>query len=413
MYEVKLINDDKEVIINAVNTSRDSPRITGSIKRGINTINSFEFEILPNNPGYNCIVPKKSQIEVFNTKKNKYEFRGRVLLPSPSMDSNGVFYTSVVCESELGYLHDSFQRYGEYHNISVRDFLSLMIDKHNSEVEEYKQFILGEVTVEDNNDSLYRYLDYDSTFNMIQDKLINRLGGELRVRYENGKRYLDYVKEIGEEKNTEIRLSKNLVSIDLEKDPTQIITKLIPLGAKLNDTEERLTIKEVNDNRDYILDEDAIEVYGINEGVITFDDVTTAINLLEKGKAYLNQNNRIQNKFKIKALDLSLIGLDFTDFEEGNSYRIINPVMGIDEVARIKELTINIANPEESDFTIGDKFYDIKESISNNEKVEKNLEKTVTTAIDTVDKRVTNVSNEVESNAKELKIQRNFIIMGV
>ena len=45
MYEVKLINDDKETIINAVSTHIDAPRITGTIKLGINTIDSFTFNI--------------------------------------------------------------------------------------------------------------------------------------------------------------------------------------------------------------------------------------------------------------------------------------------------------------------------------------------------------------------------------
>ena len=35
MYEVKLINNDEETVINAVSTDVEAPRITGSIKKGI------------------------------------------------------------------------------------------------------------------------------------------------------------------------------------------------------------------------------------------------------------------------------------------------------------------------------------------------------------------------------------------
>ena len=100
MYEVKLINNNDEIIINAVSTNNEAPRITGQCKFGINTIDSFNFSILPNNNGFNFIKNLKTLVEVKNTKTNIIEFRGRVLLAIPKMDSTGLFSKSVVCESE-------------------------------------------------------------------------------------------------------------------------------------------------------------------------------------------------------------------------------------------------------------------------------------------------------------------------
>ncbi len=146
----------------------------------------------------------------------------------------------------------------------MRDYLQIILDNHNKQVSADKQFQVGIVEVEEN---LYRYLGYDKTFATIKDKLLDRLGGELRIRYENGIRYLDYLKEIGEVKTTDIRLAKNLVTIEQEQDPTDIISRLIPLGNKIgDDTEERLTISEVNNGINYIDDEEAIEKFGIIVG---------------------------------------------------------------------------------------------------------------------------------------------------
>ena len=100
MYEIKLINDGIETIINSASTYIEAPRITGSIKQGINTIDSFNFIILPNNQGYSKIHPLKTLVEVVNTKNGSLDFKGRVLLPIPKMDQNGKFYISVICESE-------------------------------------------------------------------------------------------------------------------------------------------------------------------------------------------------------------------------------------------------------------------------------------------------------------------------
>lgn len=400
MYQVTIKNENEEVIINSISTDIESPRlISGSINHGINTIDNFTFKIATNNIGYNKLNALTTLVEVLNIKNNNLEFKGRVLLPVESMDSNGIFLKNVTCESELGYLMDSSTVHGEYHNISVRDFLKVIIDNHNSQVDEEKKFEIGNVTVVDNNDSLYRYLGYVKTFEAIKDKLIDRLGGELQIRYENGIRYLDYLESIGEVKSTEIRLAKNLQSIELEKDPTSIISRLLPLGNKLEDSEERLTIESVNNGNKYIDDIEAIEEFGVIVDSVTWDDVTQVSNLLKKGQEYLKENNRIKKKYKVTALDLSTIGLDFDSFEVGNSYPVINPLMNINENLRIIEKTIDIYNPQSSTLGIGDKLEDIKDYQLNNiatAKEVKTVKETVQTTVSALNSVSVELNNTVE-----------------
>lgn len=366
MYEVTLINGDEELIVHAVSTDVEAPRLlSGTIKIGINTIDNFTFTMAPNNPGYNKIFPLKTLVEVKNTRTNKNIFKGKVLIQTNNMEVKTVenagtgarLTKTVICESELGYLMDSSTVYGEYHDYSVRDFLELIINNHNSQVSQDKQFQVGIVEVESN---LYRFLGYDKTLDAIKDKLIDRLGGELRVRHENGVRYLDYLQSIGEFKDIEIRLAKNLQTIEQEKDPTSIISRLIPLGAKLEDSDERVTIESVNDGKIYIDDPDAIEEFGIIAGTHIWDDVTLPHNLLARGRSYLQENNRVKRKHNISALDLSTIGLDLDGFDVGNYYPVINPLMNINEPLRIVSKTIDILNPQNSHLTVGDKFDDIK-----------------------------------------------------
>ena len=400
MYQVTIKNVNEEIIINALSTDIKAPRLlSGSIKHGINTIDNFTFNITPNNIGYNKLNALTTLVEVLNIKSNNLEFKGRVLLPIESMDSNGMFLKNVTCESELGYLMDSSTVFGEYHDISVRDFLQVIIDNHNSQVDEGKKFQLGNVTVVGNNDSLYRYLGYTKTFEAIKDKLIDRLGGELKIRYENGIRYLDYLESIGEIKSTEIRLAKNLQSIELEKDPTSIISRLLPLGNKLEDSEERLTIESVNDGNKNIDDIEAIEEFGVIVDSVTWDDVTQVSNLLKKGQEYLKENNRIKKKYKVTALDLSTIGLDFDSFEVGNSYPVINPLMNINENLRIIEKTIDIYNPQSSTLGIGDKLEDIKDYQLNNiatAKEVKTVKETVQTTVSALNSVSVELNNTVE-----------------
>src|SRR5690606_14578890 len=309
MYRVTIINDGVETVIHSEVNTKDSPTLSdGTIKQAINKIDTFSFTILPNNPGYELIRPLRTLIKVLNTKTGKIEFEGRVLFPKESMDSDGLFGKSFVCESELGYLNDSCQRHGEYHDISVREFLEIIIENHNKDVAGDpidKTFVVGEVTVSTSTGRIYRYLEYEPTFDTIKDKLLDRLGGELRIRKKDGVRYLDYVESFGEVKNTEIRLAKNLISIEKEVDATEVITRLVPLGTQIESEDAgatdaspaRLTIEEVNDRKDYLVDEETEKAIGtIIVRSHVWDDITLPENLKARGEEYLRENNRAKIK---------------------------------------------------------------------------------------------------------------------
>ena len=416
MYEVVILNDGVETIINAVSPSPEAPRLpSGTIKQGINTIDSFTFEIYPKNIGYSKINSLSTLVEITNKLTNEKEFRGRVLLLTPKMDSSGKLYTNVICESELGYLNDSTTRYGEYHDINVSDFLKVMIDNHNSMVTADKRFELGIVQI---TGKLYRFLDYEKTFAAIKDKLLDRLGGELRVRWQDGKRYLDYLIKIGEKSETEIRLSKNLKTIEQERDPTSIIPRLVPLGAKLEDSDERITIKSVNNGKDYIDDLEAIEEFGLSQDCITWDDVNEPLILRTKGIEKQKEINRIKKKHKLEALDLSIIGLDFNSFKVGNEHPVINPVMNINEYIRITEKTTQIHNPQSSSLMVGDKFEDIKQYNLNNNKTAKVVETVrgqINTTVDVVGNVSTELNNTVEvvNNTVEVLASTNQTVVAL
>ena len=367
MYLVTIINNGVETAINEVSTNTEN-RISGTIKQGINTINSFTFTILPNNIGYNLISPLSTLVKVLNTKTNKYEFIGRVLSLTNSMSNNGLISKSYVCESELGYLLDTYQSYEEIHNISVKGYLEKLIEVHNANTDISKRFVVGNVNVIDNNDSLYRYIAYDTTKKNIEDDLLNKLGGELQIRYENNIRYLDYLSEVGKVCDTEIRLSKNLKDIEQSTDFNGYCNRLIVLGNKLKstdeegneiDTEERLTIEEVNNGLKYIDDKESIAKFGVIQGQVIFDDVSKAENLLTKGQKYL-LNQRLLVSNKVNALDLSLLNIDIDSFEVGNYYPLIHEILGINDIVRVVEKSISIENPHTTSITLGDLEKDIK-----------------------------------------------------
>ena len=309
---------------------------------------------------------------MYNSNRDRYEFFGRVLYSKDNMDSSGKITKDVICESYLGFLCDSQQEYVSEKNWTVGGLLQTLINVHNSQVESYKQFTLGEVTVTDPNDNLYVGIQRENTWDSLKKKLLETLGGEFRSRVVDNVIYLDYLVEIGEVSKTEIALSKNMKSITREKDPSEIVTRLIPLGCKLSEvgedgaeveTEHRLDISAVNDGKKYIDDEEAIALYGIRVATVEWDDVTVPTTLLSKGMQWLAENNKIQVNYTVTALDLSLIGLDVDDFEVCNYHTVKNHLIGVSDTVRIIKKNIDVCEEIKSTIELGDSFESLSDAM--------------------------------------------------
>lgn len=334
------------------------------IVKAVGAIDSFSFSIYPNHSAYNKLNYLTTLVEVWNEMENILLFKGRVLEPTDSMKETGEFFKEIICEGELAYLHDSVQRWGKWQNLTPAQFFKALIDEHNSQVEEYKQFTVGQVTVTNSTDNVYRYTDDDvDTYDTIQDKLIDRLGGELQIRYENGVRYIDYLEQIGDKGAQKIELSVNLQSISRKVDPTEMITVLKPLGEHLEQEDDntdasdpRLTIASVNNGSPYLRDEAKIAQFGVRVAAQVWDDVTVPANLKSKGQNFLQNQKTALVQYQVDAVDLAPLKLTIDCFKCGWWYETYNPLMGIDEALRVVGLSINLNDPTASTLSIGDKI---------------------------------------------------------
>ena len=155
----------------------------------LNKVGSFNFTIYPNHKHFNRLKKLKPIIKVVRDD-NKIVFRGRIL-----NDTRG-FYNEkkVVCEGELAFLIDSIQRPYTYTG-DVAGLFQQFIDNHNTQVDAEHQFKVGLVTVTDPNDYLPQSdTQYLNTWESINKKLIEPLGGYLFVRHEEDGVYIDYFK---------------------------------------------------------------------------------------------------------------------------------------------------------------------------------------------------------------------------
>lgn len=317
-----------------------------------NKTGAFSFGLLPDHPCYNLIHKLKSLITVY--QDDYLLFRGRVLDDTIGWHKQ----KTVTCEGELSFLIDSIQRPYDYSG-TVAGYLNLLITRHNEQVEESKWFTVGNVTVTDANDYIVRSnIDHTDTWNELQKKLIDLLGGYIVVRHEGNTSYIDYLQDINLLSPQAITFGKNLLDLKRIRKGADIGTVVVPLGAKLLDaegkeTDTRLTITSVNNGLDYIVDEEAQAQYGSIVKTVIFDDVTEPQNLLTKGKAHLAQLVNLPETVELTAVDLATVGTAFSSFHIGTQVRVTSQPHGINQLFRVSKLSISLLNPAANKLTLG------------------------------------------------------------
>lgn len=371
MYTIKAYVDGEEYTIH---DSRVKALTVGGkpyFEVGDNINGSASFSVYPNHPYYDKV--KKLTTDIIFYRDDEPEFYGRVLYDDE--DFSGT--KKVFVEGELAFLCDSIQRPKVYHNISVKAYVQDLIDIHNSQVEERKQFTVGRVTVKDSNDSLYRYSNYEDTRTTFKEKLISRLGGHLVIRHVDGLRILDYLSdEDYYTKNTQgIRFGKNLLDFSKNMDASDLVTCVIPLGAKLDEedqdpsleaiSDQRITIASVNGGVDYVTDDNAVREYGKIYKTVTWDDVSLPENLMKKGEEYLKSAQFEKMVLELKAVDLNLKDDSFQRFAVGNKIQCTSTPNGLDKEFPLTKKKTYITSFKDNTVTLGDETSSVSYTSSN------------------------------------------------
>lgn len=207
----------------------------GKLTMSSSQANTLSLTLNQANKLFGKVRSMHTHVEVYDSDNSKLLFRGRALKPEREMKSNGQFIQTYDFEDIDSYLIDSVQRYIEIANATPEEFLKKLIEEHNSQVPEYKQFTVRNVTVTNKKDDTLRKVDYQTTKDVIKKLLIDSIGGSIIVEYKDGKNYLDYLKSPGQDHSMEapLKIAENMQSAKVAIDPSKVITRLIPLGAQI------------------------------------------------------------------------------------------------------------------------------------------------------------------------------------
>lgn len=189
---------------------------------------------------YDLVGRMSSTIRVYKDGEEVWE--GRVL----SEEQDFFNCRKIYCEGELSYLNDTCQPPRDYFNVTLRAFLEAVLNYHNQKVDVSKQFKIGEVTVRQTDSetgaqdkNIYRYTQYEKTMETV-NKLVEELGGHLRIRKVNGVRYLDYLNDATYYRTSmqTIRFGKNLLDFTRSYDMSSLCTAVLPTGAVIESETE-------------------------------------------------------------------------------------------------------------------------------------------------------------------------------
>lgn len=251
----------------------------------LNTAGSLEFTMPPGHLLYDAVRPLLSTIEVY--EGDNLLWFGRPVEVSADFWKQRRIY----CEGALSFLNDSVQRPLEYEMISLHRFFQTVIANHNTQVAAERQFTVGTVTVADH--TVYRKLNYDSTFDVLKRQCLNAEGGYLFVRREGGINYLDWLSEMPYVCNQPVEFGLNLLNITSSFNGASIATCVVPLGEPDEETGEELTVASVNGGSDTV-ESDAVSTYGRITRAVTFPGVKEASTLYADALEYL-QNTQFNN----------------------------------------------------------------------------------------------------------------------
>lgn len=350
------------------------------IKVAVNTVGEGSFTIYSNHPYYDKLQMLKSVFEV--SDEIGVIFRGRMTENTRDFNNGKV----VDLEGAMAFFNDSVVRpfnfpenYSNDENYIaaaqsgnvIEYFLKTLIDNHNSQVQEFQQFKLGTVTVSDPNNYIVRSdSNYKTTWETLKEKLFESgLGGYLCIRYENTGNYIDYLADFELTNTQTIEFGKNLLDITTQSDASATYTAIIPLGAqqKVDDeTEKRLTIEgiangditdDIAKSGDTLYSKSAVEKYGWIYAPVsqtTWDDVTTAENLIDNGTAYLSSEGIMM----VDTIEISAVDLHFSD-SEIQSFRIYRNVKvksilhNHDDIYQLTKLDIDLLKPQNTKIHVG------------------------------------------------------------
>lgn len=314
---------------------------------GLNVGGTAEITMRGGHPAYNYFTGHKTVVTIY--RGDSLRFRGRALYA----ETDFLRRRKIVCEGELCFLRDAVNRPYNYVNSTPGKVFRALIRAHNEQVDSFKQFEIGTVTVPDSEVSFKS--ESAETVLATMNKLLDRCGGYIVFTTNaNGKRVINYLQSVNRRSKQTIEFGENLLDFSSTgANNGSLATGVIPYGAKDEKTKQRITIESVNGGKDYIIADDARAVRGTIMASAVFEDATTPAALLKAAQDWLAGRKSFITSLELTTLDLSYLDKNLDSFAVGDSIQVLSAPHAVNEVFQLAQMTEDFLNPANSRITLG------------------------------------------------------------
>ena len=379
-----------------------------SVTAGLNKGGTATITMPQHHPAYNSFTSYKTVVTVY--RDGSLLFRGRALYPTDDFFNR----RTITCEGERCFLRDGVIRPYVYQDGPAAIFANV-IELYNAQVEPFKQFVVGTVTVTDPNNYIRLESESAAQFSDVVDKLVERCGGYIVFTTNaEGKRVINWYEELSYQSRQVIEFGENLLDFARSSSNVDLATVIVPYGAKNEETGARVDITSVNNGLDFIQDYDAVALRGVIAKPVYWDDITLPENLLAKAQQYLATSKLMITSLELTAVDLSDMDKNIDTFQVGDHIMVRSLPHGVNESFQLTERTYDLLNPANGKVTLGKNIATLsgadaagdKQSASNLQRVEQNIRSTFSgdTAAAIEEMRQT-MTSLIQQTTEEIKLE--------
>lgn len=358
-----------------------------SLEQESNSCGYLEFTIYPDHPEYNSMKERDTDNPICVYFDETLLFRGYIY--EFGKDFNTV--STVKCKGELDYLTHSLIRpyctVGDIYPLKAPDkldrYFDWLISQHNTQVDKNKQFRVGINEGAKITNDKYIYIenkDVPNTLDEILDKIVDNIGGYIRIRYPDGVRTIDLLYDYPDVNTQVFEFGENLMDYEETLDASEIFTAIRPTG-KTPDAEEGedyskklpITIDTVPDGEyeeiyvkkgDYIYCPSAVDKYGYIFMEYSDSDIEDPMELLRAGISTLRPYITTVKTIELKGIDLAMIDPKFSLLRVGEYVHIRSKPHNFDSYMQCSKIEPDLTNPENTTYTLG-AAYDTLTGIQN------------------------------------------------
>ncbi len=327
-----------------------------SLDLEMNSAGSFNFTLPPSHPYWDDIKVLKSTIDVY--EDGDLIFTGRIA----SIEKNWNNERVVQCEGALAYFNDSIHRQMKWEtplpiaseDPTVHNFLKDILDNHNvfeGAENANRHIFIGNITVDP--EVVTREVNYDTTLDILTRMCIDTNGGYMSVRkdLDDGKLYLDWIKDFTDESGQPAQFGLNLLNFDTSLNAEDICTGVLARGAEVNDQTVMLNNVELVDEttypdmsvthytdkyQDILWHREGVAKFGQVVQVHDFSDAQTAWkdgqgqivanSLFEMAKKWLEEKNTKIETIEVEVAELAWLGEGMPKYKLGQIVELSDDV---------------------------------------------------------------------------------------